>query len=310
LIIVLAAVSVIYLYNNPAAENFHVTSPEAFGHAGKTVYSDGTRTGWTRKLQNFTTSKNRLSASQKSVSKDSARRKQEPLVILTSPFRIVQAGVPRTGSTFQFRLMEAIARLKSPKGARVQSNPRSARECKGQVSCIAKVHDLSATQRWRRLGFAVFSSGNLTRDAIYNQDRERLINCSLCEVERYQAIFRLSGEEVQRIKDHMSLFEIIRMCCGLQMSQRRRMSLHSCNINTTKRYKLSSDDQLSSFDPHCEQYNIPEVERQYYQSPLRGPEGRPDLLWSKPGDCKKFDGMIRAGADFNKRKFVGCPKGK
>ena len=48
--------------------------------------------------------------------------------ILRPPFRMLQVGKPRTGSTFQFRLLDAIAHLKSPVGTRILSSfttPRS-----------------------------------------------------------------------------------------------------------------------------------------------------------------------------------------
>ena len=115
--------------------------------------------------------------------------------ILRPPFRIIQLGRPRTGSTFQFRLLDAIAQLKSPIGTRVLSRfatPQSLPKING--SYVFKTHtNVPWMQKSHHAGLVhVFSSGGAAPFGHYNQERSRLINCSMCEIKKYRTLFGLS----------------------------------------------------------------------------------------------------------------------
>ena len=221
--------------------------------------------------------------------------------ILRPPFRMLQVGKPRTGSTFQFRLLDAIAHLKSPVGTRILSSfttPRSLPNINGPY--ILKTHaNLPWMQKSHTAGLVhVFSSGGRAPYGHYNQERSHLINCSMCEIKEYRTLFGLSCEDEKLLKQHMNLYEKLRRCCGLQMSKYRRLMLHGCDI-------VKFVDNLDY--PHCEKLNLTDVELQFFSSPIpKSPIPDPSLDWSKPGDCAKFDAIIKSGKDFNGRPFLGC----
>jgi len=220
--------------------------------------------------------------------------------ILRPPFRIIQIGKPRSGSTFQHSLLDAIAHLKSPIGTRILKDVHTLTPQPKTVSYVIKTH--AVHPRVRKLHAAglvhVFSSGGRAPFGHYNQERSHLINCSMCEIKHYRTLFGLSCEDEKLLKQHMSLYEKLRRCCGTQMSKYRRLMLHGCDIG---KYVDHPDY------PHCETHNLTDVELQFFSSPIsKSPIDRPDLQWSKPGDCSKFDAIIKSGKDFNLRPFRGC----
>ena len=66
--------------------------------------------------------------------------------------------------------------------------------------------------------------------SILTQNRDKLEECSACEIERYIPIFDLSDDDVTSLKQHMHDFEILRQCCGLQMSKYEMLRLHGCDV--------------------------------------------------------------------------------
>jgi hypothetical protein len=58
--------------------------------------------------------------------------------------------------------------------------------------------------------------------------------------------------------------------------------------------------------PHCEQHDLPKLEKKFDALPLTPSQLAKSFSWKKTGDCARFDKEIIAGRDFNGRKFVSC----
>jgi len=284
---------------------------------------------------------------------------------LKPPFRILQLGQPRSGSTFQHHLLVAISYLKSndsnlrtvvstdttttttktvlTSGANVKTalqlsaaknlsvclkrhkpiDHPSIKEVVRNFTVFMSFRDFDGPpyiagerlrRRWMGNSTNATSTTNdeeddndiddvLATSLAYVQSRKNLERCSLCEVDRYQPIFGLTDDEVYLLKLRMSLFEKLRLCCGLQMSRIRMLQLHGCNTTAL-------EGQHPGGAPQCD--DIEKVEARFEQVraliPYHVENG--DKVWSRPGDCAKFDAQIVAGAGFNgkeKYKFKGCP---
>ena len=145
---------------------------------------------------------------------------------LKPPFRIVQCGQPRSGSTFQTHLLDAIISMKSPSSTHIirefihNKNMARTRELLDHESYIGKTHNCGGKESGRIIKDAakkgevsVFKSISSAKPssrinsfpyAVYTQESNNLLSCSLCEVDNYKNIFNLSDEEVQHVKDYMS----------------------------------------------------------------------------------------------------------
>lgn len=219
------------------------------------------------------------------------------------PFFICQFGRSRSGTTFQTELIKAIMNLKSPPGINIDGSMRFAPSYdpeSGQPYGLWKSHREKDAQECVEKGFPLFTSGMAVpeelKSNLHHQSMEDLEECSLCEVEKYQQIFDLSDEEVSAVKDFMKNYQILRKCCGLQMSQFNRLRLHGCDITPFK---------SNPHYPHCETHNMTEIELKFDSSPIYFQAIRPDYNWAQPGDCAKFDEMIISDYDFNGKSFTG-----
>jgi len=227
---------------------------------------------------------------------------------LNYPYRIVQIGAPRTGSTFQFELLKAIVHLKSPKVNDILTTHVVKTGDMNEVltdifrktkSFVIKLHiETEILKELQSQGDVfVFASSDIVPYASYIQDRENLVACSMCEIENYQPVFGLTTHEVQILKEYMSLFEKIRQCCGMQMSKYEIMRLNGCDM---KKHVIKPDY------PMCEQYDFTDIELKFQANPIPYNEKNPELLWSKPGDCARFNSEISSGKGFNGGIFDGC----
>ena len=84
-------------------------------------------------------------------------------------------------------------------------------------------------------------------------------NCSLCEIERYyKPIFNLTDEEVKLLEDYMSNYQILRRCCGMQMSKYNRLRLHGCDVTEYK-----NDVSGKHRYPWCENHDFEKIENEF-----------------------------------------------
>lgn len=233
-----------------------------------------------------------------------------PDAILKPPFRIFQIGKPRSGTTFQTTLLYALASLKSHQAAkeyyiskldleeeRIQNLIQTQ-----QGSLVMKTHrEKEFVEKLQADGaVAVFtSSSEMVPYAMYHQEFGNLIECSLCEVDNYRKFFGLTDNEVAMLKDYMSYYEVLRQCCGWQMSKYEVKSLNGCNM--TEYFDLPEY-------PHCERHNLTDVEIQFDAIPIPYgvSVGGKAFLWNKIGDCTSIRDSVSNGFGFNKRKFMGC----
>eukprot|EP00977_Amphora_coffeiformis_P020122 scaffold7876_cov145-Amphora_coffeaeformis.AAC.1 len=239
-----------------------------------------------------------------------------PLPIpLRPPFRIIEIGVPRSATTFQFHLLDAIVQLKS-KGSPYEVNflgyhARPIRHYHeyGQ-SWIVKSHtikkdSLELIERQKEGDFVIFGSGfdpEMTpfyNASLYVQEVEEVTACSLCQVDWYRPYFDLNDDEVAIIKNYLHAYEQIRRCCGLQMSHYEVARLNGCNMTV-----LSQEHEY----PHCEAIDKQAVEQELANSPITHRANDAKYNWAKPGDCARFDAIIASGESFNGHQFTGCPE--
>eukprot|EP00588_Corethron_pennatum_P007133 CAMPEP_0194298274 /NCGR_PEP_ID=MMETSP0169-20130528/60074_1 /TAXON_ID=218684 /ORGANISM="Corethron pennatum, Strain L29A3" /LENGTH=389 /DNA_ID=CAMNT_0039048241 /DNA_START=481 /DNA_END=1647 /DNA_ORIENTATION=- len=227
--------------------------------------------------------------------------------LIKPPFRIVQVGEPRSGSTFQFRLLGAIANLKSPTGNKVLTqfvtpNPSLFEKIiKNNLSFVLKTHkEFKSLAKLQRQGdISVFSStysSSLPSYAVYTQKRNQLVISSMREIERYRPIFGLTTDEVNTLKEYMGDYEKIRQCCGMQMSKYEVLRLNGCDIS-----KFIDEPDY----PMCEKNDMPKIERRFHANPIPYEETS-EKNWAKPGDCARFNLEISSGKGFNGRQFDKC----
>ena len=245
---------------------------------------------------------------------------------LKPPFKILSIGQPRTGSTFQLQLLNAILSLKSPSNITIQKRFISSREgfhslvaSLNQESFLYKAHNLindnNATAHIQKLAqdgdvflFTTFDdiesskSAELSKSkfAVHSQTKSQLNSCSLCEVDKYQDIFNLTNVEVSHLRDYMSKYQIIRRCCGFQMSKYEMARLHGCNVQ----------EYIGEASyPYCEIYNKTLVELQFAHHSTSGIQYSTlsSLDWKSVGDCARVDNeIVEKGKWFNAFRFRGC----
>ena len=289
------------------------------------------------------------------------------------PYYVVQHGTPRSGSTFQYQLLQAILDLKSKRhtsseegtATTASSSPvafmntpvpykwrevhkltktrsRTDMVYQGQdffkplvdFGFLQKTHDFDWVQKTicefhklkKQVAIFVSVTGSDRRENDDDDEHLRQIlapltltygtgyiahvqeinsadfrKCSSCEIEKYyRPIFDLSAREVQIVEDYTKQYSIIRKCCGSQMSKYNRLRLHGCDVSEYQ------NDNKHDY-PWCENHTLPKIEESFANlienHGLRPPENHSG--WIKPGDCAESEDSVRAGSDFNNRKWSG-----
>ena len=236
---------------------------------------------------------------------------KQPSRKLAPPFKIFQIGAPRTGSTFQYHLLQAIVSLKSPPGTVVNSlfikDPST--KDKEQVqkylvpnsTFVIKSHHFEVDKKlrkgWKPSSVSVFASSEGFPYAVYTHDQNRIQDCPICEIDSYVPIFDLTSNDVRLLRSYISDFSIIRRCCGMQMSKYEVLRLNGCQMS---KYAYNVDY------PKCEQYNLTEVEHHFASNPIPFTPLYTEYNWAKPGDCSRFQAMIKEGRGFNGEPVTKC----
>jgi hypothetical protein len=134
------------------------------------------------------------------------------------------------------------------------------------------------------------------------QSYKELVNCSLCTIDSYKHIFDLSDDEIVFLKQYMSKYEILRRCCGFQMSKYERLRLHGCNVTE---YQIAPNSVHNY--PWCENYDLQKIEIAFTNNSkgiqYHSGENIRKVNWNKPGDCTYFENEIR----YNNKDFNGRP---
>lgn len=177
---------------------------------------------------------------------------------------LVQYGPPRTATTFQFQILCASACLKSPDAKCMVCKDEATLGVDVPVSEIApgtvcKVHDREKAQEIRDKGGVLFTT-EPPGDFVQHFEDVAVRGRSL--VFDYAQILNLTVKEAHQIATFVRYWEILRRCCGAQMSTdyRHRLFKGSYNLPTNMIHFRAEDDP--SFDA-CEIYNIDQVERRY-----------------------------------------------
>eukprot|EP00980_Cylindrotheca_fusiformis_P009253 scaffold2018_cov113-Cylindrotheca_fusiformis.AAC.7 len=235
---------------------------------------------------------------------------KDTTVVLGPPFQIFQVGTPRSASTFQFTLLCSLARWKGSEktpcefisGSKLESisfEEQIKMEIAEKRPFVYKTHRSTNSSFWKET--SVFSSGGKYKgSSLYTQVKRNLQRCPVCEIKKYAPFFQLTTEEVSQMEAHMTLFGIIRQCCGFQMSKYEMQRLHGCDVT---RYM----DRIEY--PHCEQYtkNISEIEILFHNSPIPYYSNNPVNNWAQPGDCQRFQNrIVSKKLGFNGYPFEGC----
>lgn len=223
---------------------------------------------------------------------------------LVPPFKIFQVGFPRTGSTFQYHLLQAIVSLKSPPGTVVNSlyvkepffkdKELLRKYMVPNQTFVIKAHafpvDAKRRKLWSANNVTVFASSDGFPYAVHTHDRNRILDCPICEIDSYIPIFGLTSNDVRLLRSYISDFSIIRRCCGMQMSKYEVLRLNGCKMST---YAYNVDY------PKCEQYNLTEIEHHFANNPIPFTPLYTEYNWAKPGDCRRFQAIIKGGRGFN-----------
>jgi len=151
------------------------------------------------------------------------RATQQDKKKLIQPFKIVQIGEPRTGSTFQYELLRAMIALKSPQDTKIESkfvrrkewarNPfQGGMNLISNSTFIIKTHtsDVLLRRASSNNSVATFSSSEIVPYSLYTQRRENLEKCNECEIENYRSFFDLTNDDIDVLKRHMQDFKILR----------------------------------------------------------------------------------------------------
>jgi hypothetical protein len=210
--------------------------------------------------------------------------------------RIIQYGTPRTGSTFQHKLLCLVVRM------RLNSTAPWCGWRRGRIrdddiegigaNSVIKTHTSPKLSR-RASDAVVFTSQKDTSifaGSVVSQTMATFSMCPLNEVQRYRAFFGLTDAQVLAIRAYLRFWMIIRQCCGLQQSKINRQRLHGCPTS------VGTD---SPRYPACEAYNVTAVEK--LLSELEA-----FRFQRVPLQCAKDEAEIIGGLDFNGRKFQGC----
>ena len=191
-----------------------------------------------------------------------------------SALLLIQVGEPRTGTTFQFNSLCLMAMMKYPERkifCGYEQGPNLTKRFRSLVSLgfatvVIKTHDIQSVlasssvavgifrtkpmeeklklrEKWRERKFQTWEAdGNFA----FIQDESELRRCGVGVVWNLQPVFDLPNAQMLEIQEHLRKWDVLRICCGKQMSNSWRQEL----IHPP-----------SGISPHqCAMYNISMVE--------------------------------------------------
>ena len=228
-------------------------------------------------------------------------------IVWTAGINIIQSGVPRTASTFQFELLCGCALVKAQALGLTVSCQFDTRNDSADINVI-KTHHYE--RRWRNVAnqylfvsvpsqqsAIAFRSKPMFSDTLLFQVYSDFILRTISTILDYVPVFELSSPDIGAIHEYLRYWQIVRRCCGSQASYDWRLELH----NSSKR-PHHSIHALDSMD--CHLYKLDEVEKRVRESLLcvRFPHC---LDCVHEGYCAETLGKLRDGFDFNGNKWRG-----
>lgn len=205
---------------------------------------------------------------------------------------LVQYGKPRTGSTFQFAILDAINVLKGNAYTLTKTHITPSHLLDKCVFVSQK--QKSVDQTWLE-----------RHPVLHIQKYEIFSRYPLHEIEAYTSIFNLTNDERNKLHVYMKYWNIIRRCCGSQASVDYRNMIHGIK---KRKHLFETVDFMD-----CSIYNITEVERLLFKTTIanRMQNGivveynRPK---AQPNYCKKEKKKLYLGYDFNGKILLPANK--
>ena len=200
---------------------------------------------------------------------------------------LLQYGEPRSGSTFQYWLLESISALKKFR-YNVSKTHRRPNFNKISPECVFR----SVKTNWDHDVYA------------YTQRYSEFSAHPLTEVKKLGILFDLDKNELRQLHAHMKYWSILRRCCGSQSSIDHRNQMHNSN-------QLHHSFEAYDF-MECNMYNISQVElyitRTTVYRLLKQAQRSLIVEFYRPpwhlGYCQKADQKLRDGFDFNDKKIL------
>lgn len=186
------------------------------------------------------------------------------------PSRFVQYGVPRTATTLQFISMRACLCaightsaqvIKAHNLSRVINQART-----GAVLFVTSGKGFdspSPYEPWQFEARELENAWKIPKGSIwYVQNVAAVAKLEWKIVTDYKEIFGLSKEQFGPVVQFMRLWDVLRRCCGPQMSLDYRMRMYG-----KKGYRPHLTSESVAWDA-CDLYDIDQVERRYMRSSL------------------------------------------
>ena len=196
------------------------------------------------------------------------------------PKRFLQWGVPRTATTLQFVAMQACLCALGQTSVRISKThiPLSESSMTAKRDSVTagdtalfvtswsenKQFDSSQPREpWQVEARELESDWKIPHGSIwYAQNVAAVAQRDWKIIEDYREVFALDEEEFGVVVQFMRLWDVLRRCCGPQMSLDYRMRLYG-----SKNYTPHLTSESMAWDA-CEMYDIDEVERLFMQSTL------------------------------------------
>ncbi|XP_045202150.2 uncharacterized protein LOC123555619 [Mercenaria mercenaria] len=185
------------------------------------------------------------------------------------PNLIIQYGVGRTATTLQFQilcLMMAFLHEDEINDVGCYYNRRNLVKKYNVIKC----HDISwyLTVKWSKWVFMTSNHALLSRRLNYMRGKIKDKNTTIpfiadidlvsrrghYIVHEYQRFFGISDEKMQHIVEYLRYWDVLRVCCGMQMSADWRN-----HLAPKAKYKQHHSYHSPTY-PACEMYNISQVE--------------------------------------------------
>lgn len=219
------------------------------------------------------------------------------------PRLLVQYGIQRSGSTLQYQTLKAIMALimyqyniKSSEFVSGIFMKGSAEKYQKATYRLAKHHDQPFMSLYPGENATVFTTSPYEGAKVFVSP-ERLAATGVSSVTwEYQEAFSLKSKAMTYLEEYLRLWDILRECCGVQMSKHNR-----------KRLKNEHDSfpPHSLWVPHCDIYNTDEILKLVKLTfVVQHVDKYSDLYWSLvlpsevensklPDYCSRYDSFVR-----------------
>jgi len=220
--------------------------------------------------------------------------------------KILQIGVPRTGSTWQYQLLCVIMQLvhdydvdchggaDSSEATYQVLKSHSFRTVTGEIGKAKAKEDLAMflttnmephiqDKQLKRVGY---SWGVI-------QTYDTLVKEGLAVIQTYSKLFGLTEHQTKMVYQYMKYWQITRRCCGNQQGQDNFKRLQ--NSTAPLAHKFIEYDYSD-----CAIYNLGEVETLLVSTEvIKNDPSAKEVISQISGSCKRTNDLVRGGMGFN-----------